>query len=127
MEKLNLILTKTLPPDGASTWQRRMQAIKSLSHDREIQRINSVLGDHIEALTFHHAAAAANTSVTLALRDSSQKLVDELAASQQKPTFLVPFPRDSMFVGREEVFATFKQHWGTDTRRIALTGIGGVG
>jgi hypothetical protein len=48
-----------------------------------------------------------------------------------KPSFTVPFQRDSMFIGRENVMAEIKRKYEQATlqnhTRLALVGLGGVG
>jgi len=44
-----------------------------------------------------------------------------------KPLFLVPFNRDISFINRVDVFQGIQERLGQEQRRIALSGIGGVG
>ncbi|KAI9856827.1 MAG: hypothetical protein M1813_008764, partial [Trichoglossum hirsutum] len=48
-----------------------------------------------------------------------------------KPPFMIPFPRDSMFVGREDIMANINKSYEQATLqrhiRLALVGLGGVG
>ena len=50
-------------------------------------------------------------------------------AQASKPSasrFLVPFPRDPLFLGREDIINSVDAKFKTE-RRVALTGVGGVG
>jgi hypothetical protein len=115
---LNEILDQTVPDKNASSWQRRIQALKSLAHDKDVQRIASVLGSHIQLLTFHQTTSNSDLSSSLLFSPSSQS---------RKPVFMVPFDRDDNFVGRLEILNKIKQQVNTGLRRAVLAGIGGVG
>ena len=129
--QLDGILTKILPPKGASSWQRRAFAFKSLAYDKEIQRTTSYLDRNISVLTLHQVTAAAELSKIHAIHTSDQSLVSNVTAvsqqTQRKPIFMVPFPRDSLFVGRENILAQITEDMSVQQGRLALVGIGGVG
>ena len=44
----------------------------------------------------------------------------------RKPLFLVPFDRDTSFINRVEIFDDIRKH-SKQHRRLALSGIGGIG
>jgi hypothetical protein len=115
---LSEILDQTVPAKNASSWQRRFQALKSLAHDKDVQRIASVLGSHVQLLTFHQATSNSDLSSGVLFPPSSQS---------RKPVFMVPFDRDDDFVGRLEILYKIKQQLNTGLRRAVLAGIGGVG
>jgi hypothetical protein len=48
------------------------------------------------------------------------------SAASPEPAFMVPFPRDDKFVGREDILYQIEEHLQTK-RRVSLSGIGGVG
>jgi hypothetical protein len=115
---LSDILDRNVPVDNASSWQRRLQALKSLAHDKDVQRITSVLASHVQLLTFHQATSSSDLSSSLLLQASAQP---------RKPVFMVPFDRDHDFVGRVEILNNIKLEVNTGLRRAVLAGIGGVG
>jgi len=128
VKKLDGVLAKILPPTGASSLQKWTMAMRSLSYDKQVQQLNSFLESNMGVLTLHHATTATDPNRReIAFRDASQKLVDELAATHQKPAFLVPFPQDPMFVGREKILTQIKANVEGQQHRTALFGIGGVG
>jgi hypothetical protein len=49
----------------------------------------------------------------------------------RKPSLMIPFPRDRMFVGREAIMADINRRYEQGTlqshTRLALVGLGGVG
>ena len=130
--KLEGILTKIIPPTGASSWQRRAFAFKSLAYDKDIQRTFSHLDRNISVLTLHQATATAELSRVVAASSANQSLTSNATPTssqppQRKAIFMVPFPRDSLFVGREDVLAKITDDMSVQQGRIALVGIGGVG
>jgi hypothetical protein len=119
------ILDKTVPSDKASSWQRRLQALKSLAQDRKVQQITSTLERYIQLLIFHQTTTNLDLGSKLPVRGASQ--LSSLATRPRKPLFLVPFHRDDMFVGRTEILSEIKLKLNTRQRRAVLAGIGGVG
>ena len=67
---LRIILDKTIPPKKSSSWQRRLQALKSLAHDKDVERSVTKLESHIRMLTFHQSTSV--TDELLKLRVSLQ-------------------------------------------------------
>ena len=120
VEKLDSLLTTTLPADGASNRVKFLKALKSLSCNKGIEQLASLLEANIGALTLHQVTATIR-------QGSSEKLGDKSAVPNRKPVFLVPYPRDFMFVGREAVLADLEPKLEAGLRRIAFHGIGGVG
>jgi hypothetical protein len=121
---LQTILDKALPPHKSSSWQRRLMALKSLSHDKGVERSMAKLESHIRLLTFYQSTTTSDSSnKLLSLRQTTD------AASQQprKPVFMVPFDRDDTFVGRKDILHCIDQTFNSPRRRAVLSGIGGVG
>lgn len=117
--ELNTLLDKILPPPGASSWERRWKAVASLSSDTKVEELAKSLGKYIQVLTFHQVVA-------------STRAIDGAAAEETKAEFrwLVPYDRNSSFVGRDGVFkaieAAFSVPEGVQPR-VALWGLGGIG
>lgn len=53
IQELNKIITKAIPPPGASKVQRTWKALESLRYDGKVEKINSVIERYINDLTFH--------------------------------------------------------------------------
>jgi hypothetical protein len=54
----------------------------------------------------------------------------KLILAVSKSPFVIPFPRDSMFVGREDIMANISKIYEAASQshiRLALVGLGGVG
>jgi hypothetical protein len=121
---LQNILEKTLPPQKSSSWQRRLLALKSLAHDKDVERSITKLEGHIRLLTFYQSTHNSDSShKLLTLRQTHN------ASSHQsrKPIFMVPFDPDETFFGRKDIMDSVDQKLNSSRRRAVLSGIGGVG
>jgi hypothetical protein len=120
---LRIVLDKTIPPRESSSWRKRLQALKSLAHDDDVERSIAKLESHIRILAFHQSTSI--TDELLKLRVSLQH--NTIPRPSRKPVFMVPFDRDEMFVGRNDILDSIDQKLTTSRRRAVLSGIGGVG
>ena len=124
IKALQLMLDKNLPPKGSSGWQRRLLALKSIAHDRDVERIIAKLEGHIRLLTFYQSTSNSDSSnKLLTLRQTH----DTASHQPRKSIFMVPFDRDETFVGRKDIRDRIGQKLNASRRRAVLTGIGGVG
>lgn len=121
---LRIILDKTIPPKESSSWRRRLQALKSLAHDDDVERSITRLEGHIRILAFHQSTSV--TDELLKLRVSLQTH-NTIPPPSRKPVFMVPFDRDETFVGRKDILDSIDQKLNASRRRAVLSGIGGVG
>jgi N-terminal domain on NACHT_NTPase and P-loop NTPases len=121
---LQTVLDKTVPPLRSSGWQRRLLALKSLAHDKDVDRSITKLESHIRLLTFHQSTS--NSDELLILRVSPQAH-GTTSHQPRKPIFMVPFDRDEAFVGRQDILGCIRQKLNALRRRAVLSGIGGVG
>jgi hypothetical protein len=118
---LKVILDKTTPSEQSSTWQKRLHAIKSLAHDRDVQQITVVLQRRFQELTLYQA------TTILDLNSSLSVDLKNISISREKPVFMVPFERDYDFIGRAKILQELELKLNKKNRRVALAGIGGVG
>jgi hypothetical protein len=121
---LQKILDKAIPPKESSSWRRRVQALKSLAHDDNVERSITKLESHIRLLAFHQSTSV--TDELLKLRVSLQTH-NTMPHPSRKPVFMVPFDRDETFVGRKDILDSIDQKLNASRRRAVLSGIGGVG
>jgi N-terminal domain on NACHT_NTPase and P-loop NTPases len=121
---LQSILDKTLPPKESPSWKRRLLALRSLTHDKDVNASITKLESHIRLLTFHQSTN--NSDELLKLRISPQAHSSP-SPQLRKPIFMVPFERDDTFVGRQDILDIIDQKITAPRRRAVLTGIGGVG
>ena len=122
--QLKEILDKILPTEGATTWQRRVQALKSLAHDKRIQQISTALDGHIQFLNFYQTTKAVDL---LYNRDPANSSLASVLPVASKPIFMVPFARDTSFIGRSDILRNISTKANEAKRRVAIAGIGGVG
>jgi hypothetical protein len=121
---LQNILEKTLPPQKSSSWQRRLLALKSLAHDKDVERSITKLEGHIRLLTFYQSTNNSDSShKLLALRQAH----DAAPHQPRKSIFMVPFDPDETFFGRKDTMDSVDQKLHSSRRRAVLSGIGGVG
>lgn len=120
---LQIILDKNLLPQKSSSLQRRLLALRSLTHDKDINRSITNLERYIQLLIFHQSTSQSDE---LVLRSSSYAN-NTIPHQLRKSIFMVPFDRDDTFVGRQDVLGCIRQKLGASRRRAVLSGIGGVG
>ncbi|OKL61585.1 hypothetical protein UA08_03266 [Talaromyces atroroseus] len=121
VELLFSIVDKNLPSAKASTWERRLKALKSIAVDKDVQKISASLDRNVQALIFHQTTVRLD-NITLNTAKSADKISLE-------PYWVVPFLQNPKFVGRSSVIQELEAKLGQDVfgRRLALSGLGGVG
>jgi hypothetical protein len=124
VEILQRILDKNLKAQKSSGLQRRLQALRSLADDKDVERSITKLEGHIRLLTFYQSTNSSDSShKLLALRQTNDAAPHQL----RKPIFMVPFDPDETFFGRKDVMDSLDQKLNSLRRRAVLSGIGGVG
>jgi hypothetical protein len=121
---LRIILDKAIPPKESSSWTRRIQALKSLAHDDDVERSIAKLESHIRILAFHQSTSVTDELLKLRISLQTHKTMPH---PSRKPVFMVPFDRDETFVGRKDILDSIDQKLNASRRRAVLSGIGGVG
>ena len=106
---LYTILEKTLPTNGDGSFRRGWKAFSSLHQEGQVDQITKTLASHIQQLTYYHVSATSQPPTT-----------------EAKAMFMIPFMRDVCFIDREDIMKDIHQKLGMQ-KRIALSGIGGVG
>jgi len=121
---LQTIFDKALPPQKSPSWQRRLRALRNLSHDKDVDRSLTKLEGHMLLLIFHKSTKDSDPSNKFLTLWQAKD-----ATSQQppKPVFMVPFDRDETFVGRKDILDSIDQRLNSSRRCAVLSGIGGVG
>ncbi|MCJ1311572.1 hypothetical protein MMC25_005245 [Agyrium rufum] len=109
VKQLEEILQRFTAEKGESSWRKGFKATLSIMEETKVQRIESALRENVQILTLFSLAP-----------DESSKRAD------LQQVIILPFERDMHLVGRENVLSSigdlFKKQ-----RRVAITGIGGVG
>ena len=129
LEEVKLLqnyLSKALPASDSSSWQRRLNALRSLAYDKDVERSISVLEHHVQILVFHQTTSSLEIQNKL-LALHIQPANTPQAPPPRKPIFMVPFDRDSAFVGRESILDEIQKLLNSPRRRAVLSGLGGVG
>jgi tetratricopeptide (TPR) repeat protein len=123
VELLYSIVDRNLPSPKASTWERRLKALKSMAVDKDVQKIIALLDRNIQALIFHQTTASLD-NITLNTTSSTRR--DRISPEAY---WVVPFLQNPKFVGRSSVIQELEAKLGQDVngRRLALAGLGGVG
>ena len=114
VKRLEDIMAKTIPAERDSTLNRRLKALTSLAHEKTVQHIRSEIDRYAIYLTCYNSSPFLNNLSTW-------------ESSQRKPVFTVKFDRDPSFIGREDIIKEIDERFKARQRRVAITGIGGVG
>ncbi|MCJ1380713.1 hypothetical protein MMC17_003821 [Xylographa soralifera] len=119
VKRLDDILVKVTPRLEDSDWRIGKKTIKGLGLEGKVQKIDATIKDNIQILTLYQ-------SIKSPLVSSQWTAVLSAALPVASPIFMVPFERDSNFVGRGDILAQIDKRF-ADHSRAALAGIGGVG
>ncbi|KAM7184393.1 hypothetical protein V8F20_012253 [Naviculisporaceae sp. PSN 640] len=124
--KYNLIeFNRTIPSAGASSWKRKKLAVLSLGRDKEIKNLENSIARLLQVLVFHQVIPSSTQPLT-----SGPQRGPEEPENKPKSCVLLPFDRNSTFVGRQGVFSLinkiFQVKPGTQPK-AALYGLGGIG
>ena len=126
--KVEAIIIKVLPAEGASSWERHVIAVMIFSYDKDIEQISTSLEAHVCILTYHQISITSDLSrKSLAFRNLPTLPLEKSDTLGEKPAFMVSFARDDAFVGRETILTHVGQKLRAEPGRAGLTGIGGVG
>lgn len=116
---LDGILKTHIPKEGDSVYRKSLKALSSLAHDKDIQKINSALGGHVQTLTYYTSNQVLRTTF------GQMKLGSD--PLPQKPVFMIKFDHDDDFIGREDIMKEIDERYRNGQHRVAIAGIGGVG
>ncbi|MCJ1435790.1 hypothetical protein MMC27_005165 [Xylographa pallens] len=116
---LDDILVKVTPRLGDSDWRIGKKTILGLGLESKVQKIDATIKDNIQILTLYQ-------SIRPPLVSPQWTAVLSAALPVALPIFMVPFERDSNFVGRGDILSQIDKRF-ADKSRAALAGIGGVG
>ena len=126
VQQLDEILTRALPNDKDSSWQKYRKALSSLAQDKKIAQLQASIERHIPILTFYQTVVISRSSKDLPFRPAAQTSDTNPPQPNQKPCFMVRFEQDPNFVGREDELQEIEERF-KEQHRVVLSGIGGVG
>ncbi|KAK0662959.1 hypothetical protein QBC41DRAFT_329440 [Cercophora samala] len=118
-DELNVLLEKALPSTTSSRWEKTKKAFVSLALEEKINTLDSAITEYISVLEFHHVIWLTGS---VELRSPPEE--------RSKHFWLVPFDRNSSFVGRDAVFDALDQAFTVkegSQPKAALCGFGGIG
>lgn len=119
-KKLDELLDRTIPSAGASSWERKKLALVSLGRDKDVEQLANSIAGFVRVLTFHQVIGSST--------QPPEKEKGTNSGSQR--WVLLPFDRNSTFVGRQPIFnlidEIFQVKPGTQPK-AALYGLGGIG
>ncbi|TVY38157.1 Kinesin light chain [Lachnellula subtilissima] len=123
LAELNNIFQNVLPKQDASKLTKFRKAISCIRQDRKVEVLEKALRGHIDVLTLYFS------SQTLSITQVSQAVnsISERDNSQIKPLFLVRYPKEKDFIGREDIMLEISRRFEQNVPRVAICGIGGVG
>jgi hypothetical protein len=122
VSQLDDILKKVTISKGDSRVKKMVRAGVSLLEEGRVQRIATALRDNVQLLTVLNAGPAEKGTMKMERRPS-ESLQSFMSATG---LFLVPFSRDERFVGRESNLRSIALIFESQ-KRVAISGIGGVG
>ena len=147
-QELDNLINKSLPQPSDNTWQRGKKAVYSVLSESEIERVDAELKSSLELLmqagTFQRDPAKDLNPITFApsftlsptfqvplpqQQSQSAQLPWEEPEKQTSTTqsiFMVPFPRDANFLGRQNVLNLISEKF-EKTHAVTLFGLGGIG
>ena len=125
VSQLEQVLNRVMILKGDSRLQKTVRAGISLVEERRVERIATALRDNVQLLTLLNVTPAENLRPKTERRPS-EPLPSYMSATRATGIFLVPFSRDAQFVGRESNLRSIASGFETQ-RRVAISGIGGVG
>lgn len=126
VQQLDEILTKTLPNDEASTWQKYRKALSSLAQDKKIAQLQASIEGYIPLLNYHQTLVISSSFKDLSIHPTTESTDTDLPQPNRKPCFMVHFEQDPNFVGREDELREIEERFKAQ-HRVVLSGIGGVG
>ncbi|MCJ1286768.1 hypothetical protein MMC26_006114 [Xylographa opegraphella] len=116
---LDDILVRVTPKQEDSDWKIGKKTIIGLGLESKVQKIDTIIKDNIQILTLYQ-------SIKSPLVSPQWTAALSAALPAASPIFMLPFERDSNFVGREETIFQIDKRF-ADHSRVAVAGIGGVG
>ena len=121
---IQISLSKVLPSDGASKFERALKALKSLAKEDKVQRALEKIYGNNDILVLHQTTRHV---------DTGDRLLEALSKLSVTPPTLpcpssnIPFGRDLDFVDRGDILDQLHRKCVLPASRTVLVGLGGVG
>jgi N-terminal domain on NACHT_NTPase and P-loop NTPases len=134
-KKLTQFLDSAVPAGSFSTFQKRMQALKSLKYDKKVQKCAERLQANVQVLIFHQTTS--HSDIIEQIRESLSKLTLPLPPQPLNFSFGLnldhaPEVAEGTFVGRQAEVIQLDQWLSPRStvpsqRVAAIVGLGGLG
>lgn len=121
---IQISLSKVLPSDGASKFERALKALKSLAKEDKVQRALEKIYGNNDILVLHQTTRHVDTG------DRILEALSKLSVTPPTlpcPSSNIPFARDPDFVNRGAIVDQLHQKSALPASRTVLVGLGGVG
>jgi tetratricopeptide (TPR) repeat protein len=109
---LDVLTQKLLPMPNDSRTVRTKKLMSSIYHEKEVAKAWADMESYKSTIMFHFTSMIPPATAELPLRTA--------------PTFMIPFDRDTKFIGRTQIIKDIDLALQSQ-RRIAIAGIGGIG
>ena len=129
LKSLDAVLCKILPSVRASTWEKGIKAVKSLSAQKSVENFASVIQDYVISLNAFQIAHNSDQMKTLISSIEEKRLEQQVPHPKpvQRPIWMLEYDIDEDFIGREEIMSRLEQRFAAMENRVVIAGIGGVG
>ena len=121
---IQISLSKVLPSDSASKFERALKALKSLAKEDKIQRALEKIYGSNDILVLHQTTQHVDTGDRILEALSKLSITPPTLSC---PSSNIPFRRDSDFVNRGEIVDQLHRKCALPASRTVLVGLGGVG
>ena len=121
---IQISLSKVLPSDGASKFERALKAMKSLAKEDKVQRALEKIYGNNDILVLHQTTRHVDTG------DRILEALSKLSVTPPTlpcPSSTIPFGRDPDFVDRGGIVDQLCRKCALPASRTVLVGLGGVG
>ncbi|KAK0516318.1 hypothetical protein JMJ35_000921 [Cladonia borealis] len=121
---IQISLSKVLPSDGASKFERALKALKSLAKEDKVQRALEKIYGNNDILVLHQTTRHVDTG------DRILEALSKLSVTPPTlpcPSLTIPFGRDPDFVDRGGIVDQLCRKCALPASRTVLVGLGGVG
>jgi hypothetical protein len=128
IEKLDAVLLKVLPLAQASTWEKIIKAVKSVGVQKTVDDFATVIRDYVSTLTAYQATQHSDELKVLVdlLKDHKAQTSTLQNPAAKKPVWMIGYDSDEHFIGRDGTMNDIERQF-NEKKRVAITGIGGVG
>ena len=134
LRSLDALLANVLPKSGASSLERAVKALKSVKMESRVERHVDFIRSYVNVLSAFLVARSDEGIEFLVDTAKGQQLSNQIEEGKEttqlstpNPIWMLEHEKDEDFVGRDDIMTDIDSRFENGARRVALTGIGGVG